>query len=45
LYPAVLREEEIDLESFLSAEGREGVEDLVGEAGSVEGEGWKYWRP
>lgn len=54
LWPAVLKngteedEEggmEIDLEKFLSAEGTEGVEELVGvHGGSGEREGWKFWR-
>ncbi|CAK1367637.1 unnamed protein product [Cercospora beticola] len=43
LYPAVINDEEIDLELFLTVEGREGVEDLVSEKG--EDEVWKYWRP
>ncbi|KAL2197427.1 mevalonate kinase like protein [Corynascus similis CBS 632.67] len=54
LWPAVLKngmdedEEggmEIDLEKFLSAEGNEGVERLVGvHGGAGEREGWKFWR-
>ncbi|KAL2023875.1 hypothetical protein VTK56DRAFT_652 [Thermocarpiscus australiensis] len=54
LWPAVLKngmdedEEggmEIDLEKFLSAEGNEGVERLVGvHGGGGEREGWKFWR-
>lgn len=54
LWPAVLKngtEEddeggmEIDLERFLSAEGTEGVEKLVGVHGdNGEREGWKFWR-
>lgn len=54
LWPAVLKngtaedEEggmEIDLEKFLSAEGTEGVEKLVGvHSGGGEREGWKFWR-
>lgn len=51
LWPAVVRNgsdeeggEEIDQEKFLNAEGREGVERLVG-VGVQEGrEGWKFWR-
>ncbi|KAI5358379.1 putative ribosomal protein S5 domain 2-type [Septoria linicola] len=43
LYPAVINDEEIDLEMFLTADGREGVEDLVG--GKDDEEAWKYWRP
>jgi len=54
LWPAVLKngmdedEEggmEIDLDKFLSAEGNEGIERLVGVHGSSgEREGWKFWR-
>ncbi|KAK4137470.1 mevalonate kinase like protein [Trichocladium antarcticum] len=54
LWPAVLKNGmdedheggmEIDLEKFLSAEGNEGVERLVGVHGGVgEREGWKFWR-
>lgn len=54
LWPAVLKngmdedEEggmEIDLDNFLSAEGNEGVERLVGvHGGKGEREGWKFWR-
>lgn len=43
LYPAIIHDEEIDQEMFLTAEGREGIHDLVG-GGSGGGE-WKYWRP
>lgn len=50
LYPAVLHHtegedagDEIDLEKFERAEGREGVEALVG-VGREEREGWKFWR-
>ncbi|KAF2212888.1 hypothetical protein CERZMDRAFT_121133 [Cercospora zeae-maydis SCOH1-5] len=43
LYPAVINDEEIDLELFLTVEGREGVEELVSEKG--DDEVWKYWRP
>ncbi|KAK4995757.1 Mevalonate kinase [Elasticomyces elasticus] len=49
LWPAVLQggngeaAEEIDQEKFLGADGREGVEALVGVAAG--GEGWKFWRP
>lgn len=43
LYPAVLRDEEINLEVFLTADGREGVEELVG--GKDVEDAWKYWRP
>lgn len=54
LWPAVLKNGmdedevggmEIDLERFLSAEGNEGVEKLVGvHGGTGEREGWKFWR-
>ena len=43
LYPAVIDGEEIDQDVFMSAEGREGVEELVG--GKRDQEAWKYWRP
>ena len=43
LYPAVINDEEIDLELFLNADGREGVEELVSDHGDEEA--WKYWRP
>ncbi|KAJ8608773.1 hypothetical protein MRB53_039458 [Persea americana] len=43
LYPAIVNEEEIDLEMFLTAEGREGIEELVG--GRHDRDAWKYWRP
>ena len=43
LYPAVLDDEEIDLEMFLGADGRKGVEELVSE--QREPGKWKYWRP
>ncbi|KAK5133079.1 hypothetical protein LTR08_008189 [Meristemomyces frigidus] len=43
LYPAVINGVEIDQEGFLDAEGREGVEALVG--GRYDREAWKYWRP
>lgn len=48
LYPAVLHGEEIDQESFLTAEGSEGVEELVGAArgrNDEEGASWSFWRP
>ncbi|KAH6689002.1 mevalonate kinase [Plectosphaerella plurivora] len=54
LWPAVLKNGmdedheggmEIDLARFLSADGNEGVERLVGVHGSTgEREGWKFWR-
>lgn len=51
LWPAVLRNgtdevggEEIDQEKFLNADGREGVEKLVGVSVGEEREGWKFWR-
>ncbi len=43
LYPAIINDEEIDQEMFLTAEGREGIHDLVG--GGSQGGAWKYWRP
>ena len=43
LYPAVINYEEIDQDTFLTANGREGVEELVG--GSNDRDAWKYWRP
>lgn len=51
LWPAVLKNgtdeeggEEIDQDKFLNAEGREGVERLVGVGGHQKREGWKFWR-
>ncbi|KXX73326.1 Mevalonate kinase [Madurella mycetomatis] len=54
LWPAVLKNGmdeddeggmEIDLDKFLSAEGNDGVERLVGvHGGGGEREGWKFWR-
>lgn len=51
LWPAILRNgtdeeggEEIDQEKFLRADGREGVEKLVGVGVQEKREGWKYWR-
>lgn len=43
LYPAIINDEEIHQEMFLTAEGREGVEELVG--GKTDEGAWKYWRP
>ncbi|KAK4540249.1 hypothetical protein LTR36_009654 [Oleoguttula mirabilis] len=43
LYPAIINDEEIEQDMFLAAEGREGVEELVG--GKYDREAWKYWRP
>ncbi|KAL9119939.1 MAG: hypothetical protein Q9187_003504 [Circinaria calcarea] len=50
LWPAVLQNgtdeeggEEIDQEKFLNAEGREGVEQLVGVGLQERREGWKFW--
>nr|OQO20001.1 hypothetical protein B0A51_12263 [Rachicladosporium sp. CCFEE 5018] len=43
LYPAIVDDVEIHQEEFLTAEGRQGIEELVG-AGR-DGEAWKYWRP
>lgn len=54
LWPAVLHNgseevggEEIDQDKFVAADGREGVESLVGVNGGEQGavrEGWKFWR-
>ena len=51
LWPAVLRNgtdeeggEEIDQEKFLNADGREGVERLVGVGVHERREGWNFWR-
>lgn len=51
LWPAVLRNgtdeeggEEIDQEKFLKADGREGVEKLVGVGVLEKREGWKFWQ-
>lgn len=43
LYPAVINDEEIDQDMFLTVHGREGVEALVG--GGNDRDAWKYWRP
>ena len=50
LYPAILKNdsneeggEEIDQEKFLNANGREGVERLVGVGVQEKREGWKFW--
>ncbi|KAM0721773.1 hypothetical protein Q7P37_002698 [Cladosporium fusiforme] len=43
LYPAIINDEEIHQDMFLTAEGREGVEDLV--SGRNDPNAWKYWRP
>lgn len=42
LYPAVINDAEIDQEMFLTADGREGVEELVG--GGRDKEAWKHWK-
>ena len=51
LFPAILKNdteeeggEEIDQEKFLNAEGRDGVEALVGVGLHQRREGWKFWR-
>ena len=51
LWPAILKNgtdeeggEEIDQEKFLNAEGREGVEQLVGVGVHERRDGWKFWR-
>lgn len=43
LYPAVINDAEIDQDMFLTADGREGVEELVNPANDRQA--WKYWRP
>lgn len=43
LYPAIINDEEIHEDMFLTAEGREGVEELV--SGRNDPNAWKYWRP
>ena len=43
LYPAIINDEEIHQEMFLTTEGREGVEALV--SGRNDPGAWKYWRP
>jgi mevalonate kinase len=43
LYPAIINDEEIHQDMFLTTEGREGVEALV--SGRNDPEAWKYWRP
>lgn len=42
LYPAVINNSEIDQDMFLTADGREGVEELVG--GKGDKNAWKYWK-
>lgn len=43
LYPAIVDDLEIDQDTFLTADGREGVERLVK---ATDGHGnWQYWRP
>lgn len=43
LYPAIINDEEIHEDMFLTTEGREGIEALVG--GANDPTAWKYWRP
>lgn len=43
LHPAVINNNDIDQDAFLTADGREGVEALVGGRGGRDG--WTYWRP
>ena len=43
LYPAIINDEEIHQDMFLTTEGREGVEALVSERNDPGA--WKYWRP
>lgn len=44
LWPAILKDREIDMEGFLSAESEEAIEKLVG-AQSGPGRTWKFWNP
>ena len=43
LYPAVINDEEIDQDLFLTVNGREGVGELLGDHNDRNA--WKYWRP
>ena len=43
LYPAIINDEEIHQDMFLTTEGREGVEALV--SGRNDPGAWKYWQP
>ncbi|GAB7334653.1 hypothetical protein MBLNU13_g06609t3 [Cladosporium sp. NU13] len=43
LYPAIINDEEIHQDMFLTTDGREGVEALV--SGRNDPGAWKYWRP
>jgi mevalonate kinase len=43
LYPAIINDEEIHQDMFLTTVGREGVEALV--SGRNDPGAWKYWRP
>jgi mevalonate kinase len=45
LDPAVVGGKQIDLDMFLAAEGREGVEELVGGRNDDDDGAWKFWRP
>lgn len=42
-YPAVIKGEEIDQDTFLNAKGIDGIEALV--SGWNDQDAWKYWRP
>lgn len=42
-YPAVIKGEEIDQDTFLEAEGVTGIETLV--SGWNDSNAWKYWQP
>ncbi|KAG8525543.1 uncharacterized protein KY384_009187 [Bacidia gigantensis] len=44
LWPAVLKDQEIDLEGFLAAESVESIKELVGDHASEYGPGWKFWK-
>jgi mevalonate kinase len=43
LYPAIINDEEIDQEMFLTAEGRIGIHELIGD--ETDPGAWKYWQP
>lgn len=42
LYPAIINNQEIEQDTFLAADGREGVEELVGSSRNPAD--WKYWQ-
>jgi mevalonate kinase len=43
LYPAIINDEEIHQDMFLTVQGREEVEALV--AGRNDPGAWKFWKP